>query len=166
MSSIPRSQCPVIQCNVVMRCNTAGINKNYFCYLFLFGGENKTGSDCQRIQTSDQCQVILQRPVLTKQGQTQVKQTRKLDKLVGNQRTGVHTSNNLEQNQKNLETLKTKPKLTVAQISTHIQVITGGRCTTACAAVNYSGDLKSRLVWILNGQKEVGLQMVRISNGI
>ena len=30
----------------------------------------------------------------------------------------------------------------------------------------YSGDLKSGLVWILNGQKEVGLQMVQISNGI
>ena len=30
----------------------------------------------------------------------------------------------------------------------------------------YSGDLKSGLVWILNGRKEVGLQMVRISNGI
>ena len=30
----------------------------------------------------------------------------------------------------------------------------------------FSGDLKSRLVWILNVQKEVGLQMVRILNGI
>ena len=30
----------------------------------------------------------------------------------------------------------------------------------------YSGDLKSVLVWISNGQKEVGLQMVWISNGI
>ena len=28
----------------------------------------------------------------------------------------------------------------------------------------YSGDLKSWLVWILNGRKEVGLQMVQISN--
>ena len=27
-------------------------------------------------------------------------------------------------------------------------------------------DLKSELVWILNGQKEVGLQMVPILNGI
>ena len=32
--------------------------------------------------------------------------------------------------------------------------------------VNYSGDLKSGLVWVLNGQKEVGLQMVYILNGI
>ena len=32
--------------------------------------------------------------------------------------------------------------------------------------LQYSGDLKSRLVRILNGQKEVGLQMVRILNGI
>ena len=30
----------------------------------------------------------------------------------------------------------------------------------------YSGDLKSRLVWILNGQEEIGLQMVQILNGI
>ena len=30
----------------------------------------------------------------------------------------------------------------------------------------YSGDLKSDLVWTLNGPKEVGLQMVWISNGI
>ena len=30
----------------------------------------------------------------------------------------------------------------------------------------YSGDLNSRLVWILKGQKEVGFQMVQISNGI
>ena len=30
----------------------------------------------------------------------------------------------------------------------------------------YSGDLKCELVCILNGQKEVGLQMVWISNGI
>ena len=30
----------------------------------------------------------------------------------------------------------------------------------------YSGDLKYGLVWILNGWKEVGLQMVWISNGI
>ena len=30
----------------------------------------------------------------------------------------------------------------------------------------YSGDLKSGLVWILNGRKEVGLQMVSILNGI
>ena len=30
----------------------------------------------------------------------------------------------------------------------------------------YSGDLISGLVWILNSQKEVGLQMVRILNGI
>ena len=30
----------------------------------------------------------------------------------------------------------------------------------------FSGDLKSRYVLILNGQKEVSLQMVRISNGI
>ena len=30
----------------------------------------------------------------------------------------------------------------------------------------YSGDLKSGLVWILNVQKEVGFQMVRILNGI
>ena len=30
----------------------------------------------------------------------------------------------------------------------------------------YSGDLKSDLVWILNGPKQVGLQMVWISNGI
>ena len=29
-----------------------------------------------------------------------------------------------------------------------------------------NGDLKSQLVWILNGQKEVGVQMVPISNGI
>ena len=40
-----------------------------------------------------------------------------------------------------------------------IQVI---RVTT----VKYSEDLKFRLVWILNGQKEVGLQIVWISNGI
>ena len=30
----------------------------------------------------------------------------------------------------------------------------------------YSGDIKYGLVWISNGQKEVGLQMVQISNGI
>ena len=30
----------------------------------------------------------------------------------------------------------------------------------------YSGDLKSGLVWISNGQKEVELQMVWILNGI
>ena len=30
----------------------------------------------------------------------------------------------------------------------------------------YSGDLKSGLVLILNSRKEVGLQMVRILNGI
>ena len=30
----------------------------------------------------------------------------------------------------------------------------------------YSGDLKSRLVWISNGWKEIGLQMVWILNGI
>ena len=30
----------------------------------------------------------------------------------------------------------------------------------------YSGDLESGLVWILNGQKEVGLEMIWISNGI
>ena len=30
----------------------------------------------------------------------------------------------------------------------------------------YSGDLKSDLVWISNGPKQVGLQMVWISNGI
>ena len=30
----------------------------------------------------------------------------------------------------------------------------------------YSGDLKSDLVWISNGPKEVGLQMVWILNGI
>ena len=35
-----------------------------------------------------------------------------------------------------------------------------------CKIVNCSGDLKSQLVWILNGRKEVGLQMVRILNGI
>ena len=28
----------------------------------------------------------------------------------------------------------------------------------------YSGDLKSGLVWILNGRKEFGLQMVRIAD--
>ena len=32
--------------------------------------------------------------------------------------------------------------------------------------ISYSGDLKSDLVWILNGSKQVGLQMVWISNGI
>ena len=32
--------------------------------------------------------------------------------------------------------------------------------------IEYSGDLNSRLVWILNGSKEVGLQMIQISNGI
>ena len=31
---------------------------------------------------------------------------------------------------------------------------------------NYSGDLKSELVWIVNGQKEFGLQMVHTWNGI
>ena len=31
---------------------------------------------------------------------------------------------------------------------------------------NYSGDLKLGQVWISNVQKEVGLQMVQISNGI
>ena len=31
---------------------------------------------------------------------------------------------------------------------------------------NYSGDLKSELVRILNGQKEVSLQMVYTLNGI
>ena len=31
---------------------------------------------------------------------------------------------------------------------------------------NYRGDLKSGLVWILNGQKQFGLQMVWILNGI
>ena len=30
----------------------------------------------------------------------------------------------------------------------------------------YNGDLKSGLVWIVNHQKEVGSQMVWISNGI
>ena len=30
----------------------------------------------------------------------------------------------------------------------------------------YSGDLKSNLVWISNGPKQVGFQMVWISNGI
>ena len=30
---------------------------------------------------------------------------------------------------------------------------------------NYSGDLKSGLVWILVGQKEVGLQMARFLDG-
>ena len=30
----------------------------------------------------------------------------------------------------------------------------------------YSGDLKSGLIWILNGQEEVGLEMVWITNGI
>ena len=30
----------------------------------------------------------------------------------------------------------------------------------------YSEDLKSVLVWILNGRKVVGLQKIRISNGI
>ena len=30
----------------------------------------------------------------------------------------------------------------------------------------YSVDLKSGLVWILNGHKQVGLQMVQIFNGI
>ena len=30
----------------------------------------------------------------------------------------------------------------------------------------YTGDMKSGLVWIVKGQKEVGLQMVRRSNGI
>ena len=29
-----------------------------------------------------------------------------------------------------------------------------------CKVMQYSGDLKSDLVWILNGSKEVGLQMV------
>ena len=29
----------------------------------------------------------------------------------------------------------------------------------------YNRDLKSELVWILNGQKKVGLQMVGILNG-
>ena len=32
--------------------------------------------------------------------------------------------------------------------------------------ISYSGDLKSDLVWISNGTKQVGLQMVWISNGI
>ena len=32
--------------------------------------------------------------------------------------------------------------------------------------MDYSEDLKSGLVWISNGQKEVGLQIVRIYNGI
>ena len=36
----------------------------------------------------------------------------------------------------------------------------------ACLNKEYGGDLKSRLVWILNGQKEVDLQMVQILNGI
>ena len=42
------------------------------------------------------------------------------------------------------------------------------RSTRGCVKLNsfYSGDLKSRLVWISNGQKEVGFQMVRILNGI
>ena len=30
----------------------------------------------------------------------------------------------------------------------------------------YSGDLKCRIVWILNGQKELGMQIVRVSNGM
>ena len=33
-------------------------------------------------------------------------------------------------------------------------------------AFKYSGNLKSQLVWISNGQKVVGLQMVWLSNGI
>ena len=33
-------------------------------------------------------------------------------------------------------------------------------------AIYCSGNLKSGLVWILNGQKEVGLQIVRILIGI
>ena len=32
--------------------------------------------------------------------------------------------------------------------------------------MDYSGDLKSKIVRILNGQKQVGLQMAPISNGI
>ena len=32
--------------------------------------------------------------------------------------------------------------------------------------LNSRGDLKSGLVWILNGRKVVGLQMIRIWNGI
>ena len=32
--------------------------------------------------------------------------------------------------------------------------------------VQYSGEIKSGLVWISTGQKEVGLQMIRILNGI
>ena len=31
--------------------------------------------------------------------------------------------------------------------------------------MNYSGDLKSGLVWILNGQREAGLQLVQILSG-
>ena len=34
------------------------------------------------------------------------------------------------------------------------------------ALVVYSGDLKSHLIWIANGSKEVGLQIVWILNGI
>ena len=39
-------------------------------------------------------------------------------------------------------------------------------CNLLKLTITYSGDLKSGLVWIWNGQKEVGLQMVWISNGI
>ena len=37
---------------------------------------------------------------------------------------------------------------------------------TTCVYMDYSGDMKSELVWISKGQKEVGLQIVRILNGI
>ena len=37
---------------------------------------------------------------------------------------------------------------------------------TKSVKIVYSGDPKSDLVWILNGAKEVGLQMVWILNGI
>ena len=40
------------------------------------------------------------------------------------------------------------------------------RICNPCNITDYSGDLKSELVGILNGQKEVGLQIVWISNGI
>ena len=40
-------------------------------------------------------------------------------------------------------------------------IITLGNCR--CSIIVYCGDLKSRLVWNLNGQKEDGLQMVPIS---
>ena len=53
-------------------------------------------------------------------------------------------------------------------INSHTRILVPGwnLNKTSRSKINQSIDLKSELVWILNGPKQVGLQMVRITNSI